>query len=384
MLKKDRILNQFTREPVDYLPSQITFADRSRDKKISEALGLDNVSQLDAYLENHIQFTFVLDDIPLFFRNDAKTMADLEERGYAWLNRPDRTVYDRWGMGVMIGEDGFFTNYGCLAANDEMNQKAAAYLPEKIQKLWDLPLEQAVKAYDPPDPFTDGNFEWFERDKNGVEGDLCVIPSGYFGIFERAYALMGFQGFMMEIASNPRLVYELMEKITDYRMKLVKPKADMGYRIVHHGDDLATQCGGFFSDKMFKETFLPHYKRLFEEHKKYGQYIMMHSCGLMKNYLPDLIDIGLDGWEPVQPCNDLKYIKREYGKDLVFMGGIDTQTLPFKTPEEVREMTKETIEILGKGGGYIIAPSQELTSDVPLENVVAILKTVVELRDKVM
>lgn len=384
MTKRERVMRQFTREPVDHLPSQITFSDRTRDKEISEALGLDDPAQLDDYLENHIQFTFVKDDIPLFFRNDEATMGWLEEEGFAWISREDNTVYDRWGMGTMIGEDGFFTNYGCLAGNQEKNDRAAKYLPEKIKKLWELPIEKAVEAYEAPDPFVGGNFEWYERDKGGVVGELCVIPSGYFAIYERAYALMGFEQFMTEIAGNPKTVYTLMEKITNYRMALAKVKADMGYKIAHHGDDLATQVGGFFSEKMFEEMILPHYKRLFAEYKKQGMYIMMHSCGRMVDYLPKLIDIGLDAWEPVQPCNDLKKIKREFGQDLVFMGGIDTQTLPFMKPEEVRQMAKETIEILGKGGGYIIAPSQELMNDVPLENVVAILKTAVELREKVM
>lgn len=180
------------------------------------------------------------------------------------------------------------------------------------------------------------------------------------------------------------MVYSLMEKITDYRIAAAKVKAELGYKFAHHGDDLGTQVCGFFSPKMFKEMILPHYKRLFAEYKKYGQYIIMHSCGHMMNYLPDLIDIGLDGWEPVQPCNDLAYLKREYGKDLVFWGGIDTQNLPFISPQQAREVTRQTMEILGKGGGYIIAPSQELMNDVPLENVIAVLETITEYRDKVM
>ncbi len=383
MTKSERVMRQFTKEPVDYLPSQITFADRTRDKEISEALGID-VSEMDDYLENHIHFTFVKDDVPLFFRNDTATMNQLEKEGFAFIDPDGKTVYDRWGMGVMIGEDGFFTNYGCLAYDEEKNKRAREFLPDSITRYFDMPLEKAIEAYEPPDPFTDKNLEWYERDKDGVPGDLCVIPSGYFGIYERGYALMGFQNFMTEIAGDPKMVNTLLEKITDYRMKLVPAKADMGFKIVHHGDDLATQCAGFFSDKMFDEMIFPHYKRLFSEYKKHGMYIMLHSCGHMMTYLPKLIDIGLDAWEPVQPCNDLKYLKREYGKHLVFMGGIDTQTLPFMTPGQVREMATETIEILGKGGGYIIAPSQELMNDVPLENVVAILKTAVELRDKVM
>jgi uroporphyrinogen decarboxylase len=384
MLKSERVMNQFTRKPVDYLPSQITLADRTRDKEILDALGLDESVTLDDYLENHIHFTFVKDDIPLFFRNHEPTISMLEKEGFAWADREGKTVYDRWGMGTMIGEDGFFTNYGCLAGDEEKNARAAKFLPDDIQRLWEMPIEKAVEAYEAPDPFTPGNLEWYERDKDGVAGDLCAIPSGYFGIYERAYALFGFEKFMLEIAANPKLVNTIMEKITDYRVKLVKAKADMGYKIAHHGDDLATQTNGFFSTKMFEEMFMPHFKRLFAEYKKYDMYIFMHSCGQMAEYLPQLIDAGLDGWEPVQPCNDLAKMKREYGKDLVFMGGIDEQRLPFMTPDEVREMTKETMEILGKGGGYIIAPSQEILPDVPLENVVAMLQTAVEYRDKVI
>ncbi|MDR1797915.1 MAG: hypothetical protein LBR44_10890 [Clostridiales Family XIII bacterium] len=383
LTKKDRVMRQFTREPVDYLPSQITFADRTRDVEISQALGLGDVGELDDYLENHILFIYTKDDLPLHYRNDIGKMRGLEEEGFAYVDVEGRTVYDRWGMGTMIGEAGFFTNYGLFEGSAEKNARAAGFLPEKLQKLWELPLEEAVAAYEHPDPLTEGNDAIYAQYKDGVPGGLCAIPGGDFGIFERAYALMGFQNFMTEIALNPKMTYALMEKITDYRIRLAKVKADLGYKLVHHGDDLATQCSGFFSPTMFEEVILPHLKRLFAEYKKYGQYIMMHSCGKIEAYLPKLIDIGLDAWEPVQPCNDLAFIKREYGGDLVFMGGIDTQRLPFMKPDEVREMATETIRILGKGGGYIIAPAQEIMNDVPLENIVAILKTVVELRDKV-
>ncbi|MEG2958025.1 MAG: uroporphyrinogen decarboxylase family protein, partial [Christensenellaceae bacterium] len=360
------------------------FSERTRDKEISKALGLESADMLDDYLENHISWTYAKDDIPLFYNNDTPTIKKIEKEGYAFLDEKNDTVYDRWGMGVLRGEDGFFSNYGVLMKDKELDKKAREFLPEHLVKLMDMPLEKAVEAYEAPDPLSSGNDEWFIRDKDGVEGDLCVIPSGYFGIYERAYALMGWENYMTEIAGNPKMVYSLMEKITDYRIKLAKVKADLGYKIVHHGDDLGTQCSGFFSKKMFEEMLLPHYKKLFGEYKKNGQYIMMHSCGSMISYLPQLIDAGLDGWEPVQPCNDLRYVKKEYGKDLVFMGGIDTQSLPFLKPDEVKKMAREAIEILGKGGGYIIAPSQEIMGDVPLDNVVAILETVVEMRDKVM
>ena len=382
--KAERVLNQFLRKPVDYLPSQITFSDRSRDDELKSLLGLDPESSLDDYLENHIHWTFVTDDWAPFFRNVDSVIEDGQKKGFLWKDSEAHTVFDRFGMGTLIGEDGFFTNYGVLAGDKKLNEIAVKYLPEHLTKLIDMPLEEAVLAYEAPDPLTPGNLELLERDKDGVEGDLCVIPAGYVGIYERSYAILGFQQFMTEIAGNPKLVYTMMEKITDYRVKLAKAKAEMGYRIAHHGDDLAMQHCGFFSKEMFNEILLPHFKRLFAEYKKYDMFILMHSCGQMADYLPQLIDAGLDGWEPVQPCNDLRKVKREYGKDLVFMGGIDEQRLSSLNPDEVRELTRETIQILGKGGGYIIAPSQEIMSDVPLENMAAVVETAIEWREKAM
>jgi len=384
MTKAERVMNQFLRKPVDYLPSQITLSDRTRDKEILRGLGMDEDADLNEVLENHIQWTFVTDDWPLFFSNFDEIIAEGTKLGYMWMDREAKTVFDSWGMGVLRGEDGFFTNYGVLRGDKEMDKIAGKYLPDHLTKLFGMPLEQAVEAYEAPDPLREYNSLWIERDKDGVAGDLCAIPSGYFGIYERAYALMGFQNFMTEIAGNPRITYTLMEKITDYRMGLAKVKADLGYKIAHHGDDLAMEHCGFFSEKMFEEQLLPHFKRLFGEYRRLGMEVFMHSCGQMADYLPQLIDAGLTGWEPVQPCNDLAKVKREYGKDLVFMGGVDEKAMAQMTPDQVREMTAETIKILGKGGGYIIAPSQEVMSDVPPENIAAMLSAAIEWREKAM
>lgn len=383
MNKEQRVLNQFLRKDVDYLPSQITFSSRKRDKEIATGLGI-KAEELDDYLGNHIFFTYNRDDIPLFFNNDNEEMRRIEALGHCKTNWEDGVVYDNWGMGILRGEDGFFTCFGPIVEDEAAKKRAKPYMPERIKEILDMPMDEAIHAFTPPDPLVPGNLEWYERDIKKYSGDFMVIPSGYFGIYERAYATLGWERFMTEIALSPELIYELMEKITDYRMTLAQAKADLGFKIVHHGDDLGTQYNGFFAPQMFEEIILPHLKRLYGEYKRLGLYVVQHSCGNIIQYLPQLIDAGLDGIEPVQPCMDLKFLKREFGKDLVFWGGIDTQTLPIKTPKQVREMTKETISILGKGGGHIIAPSQELMGDVPLENVIALVETIMEMRDKVM
>jgi uroporphyrinogen decarboxylase len=140
-----------------------------------------------------------------------------------------------------------------------------------------------------------------------------------------------------------------------------------------------------FSKETFREFFLPRIKRYWQVFNDAGLPIMMHSCGCLTEFLPDLIDIGLRILEPVQPCMDLEFLKREYGKDLVFWGGSETQNfLPFGTPEQVKENARKTIRTLGKGGGLIIAPSQEVMNDVPIENVKALVETIIEERQTVL
>jgi uroporphyrinogen decarboxylase len=155
--------------------------------------------------------------------------------------------------------------------------------------------------------------------------------------------------------------------------------------VAHHGDDLGVQTGTLFSKAMFREFILPRLKRCWQVFNDANVPIIMHSCGCITDFIPDLIDIGLRVLEPIQPCMDLRYLKKEFGKDLVFWGGIETQkTLPFGTPAQVKDMARDAIRILGKGGGLIIAPSQEVMNDVPLENVKALVETIVEERETVL
>jgi len=179
------------------------------------------------------------------------------------------------------------------------------------------------------------------------------------------------------VVSEPKLAEELLEKITDYKIGVAKNFIKMKLDTGHVGDDLGTQNGPFVPPKVFQELLLPQYKRLFKVYKDAGWLMSMHSCGCITKFLPDLIEAGLNVLEPVQPCMDLPYIKKNYGKDLTFWGGIDTQQLlPFGTPADVRREAGATIRLLGKGGGHIIAPSQEVMKDVPLANIVALLETI--------
>ena len=382
--KEERVLRVINRQEVDYLPSHITLADRTRDEEISKALGLASASDLDDYLENHLYLTLTLQDKPLFFRDLKDIINDLHEKGYANPDWDNNVVYDNWGIGIRVGAGSFFCSFHPLQG--KTTEHIAKFMPESLSRdsYMSKDIEEAVKNYTAPDINMPGNFSDWEKDLKEQSGKFLVWPSGYFGIYERSYAIMGWNEFMLNIAANPKVVEQLMDKVTDYKVEHAKKMVAIGFKIAHHGDDFGTQCGGFFSKDTFMKYIFPRLKREWEVFTDAGLPIMLHSCGSIVDFLPELIDIGLKILEPVQPCMNLEFLKKEYGKGLIFFGGINTQVLPYISAEETRQLTRDTIRILGKGGGLIIAPSQELMNDIPVENIKALVETIREERERVL
>lgn len=385
LTNEERVLRVINHQDVDYLPSQITFSDRTRDKDIAAALKLPNAEALDGYLQNHIYITLCANDKPLFYRNDRTEMARLAGLGFAGTYWEKNVVYDAWGMGVQVGSDGFFSCFHPL--QNRTTPDVAERMPPDVNRqcLFEGDINKAAELYRAPDIHRPHNFDDMKKDLAEQSGKFLVMPSGYFGVYERAMGLMGFEEYMTNMAVEPQAVHKLLDKITDYKIEYAKQVVKMGFKVAHHGDDLGTQLGTILSPAMFREFVLPRLKAAWEPYNKAGLPIIMHSCGCLTPFIPDLLNIGLKVLEPVQPCMDLKHLKKEFGKDLVFWGGIETQNiLPFGKPEQVKKMARETIRTLGKGGGYIIAPSQEVMNDVPLANVIALVETIVEERQTVL
>ena len=121
LTKEERVLRVIKREDVDYLPSQIYFADRSRYKAISEALGLDSEEDLDNYLENHFYLTLTLQDKPLLYRDVKDVINDLNKKGFAFPDWENDVVYDVWGAGIVVGIGCFFVKHAafCLTYADD-------------------------------------------------------------------------------------------------------------------------------------------------------------------------------------------------------------------------------------------------------------------------
>lgn len=130
--------------------------------------------------------------------------------------------------------------------------------------------------------------------------------------------------------------------------------------------------------RLWRRFIKPRVAVMYARAKQAGKYVMQHSCGAIQELFPDLIDMGLDIFNTFQPeVMDVNFCKREYGRHLTFYGGISTQqVLPRVSPGELREVIKRMIALVGKDGGYIVAPTHAIPRDVSPENIVTFIETV--------
>jgi uroporphyrinogen decarboxylase len=198
--------------------------------------------------------------------------------------------------------------------------------------------------------------------------------------FERAWSLRGMENILMDMASDEKFTHDLFARIEAHHMELLNRVLDRRFDAFYIGDDWGQQRGLIMGPPMWRKYIKPAMARLFERIKSKGKKVCLHSCGDLREIFPDLVDMGLDIYNTLQPeIYDFAEMKREYGKDIAFYGGISVQQfLPYATPREVKDKCLETCRILGENGGYILAPTHAVTPDIPVENVLAIIEAAKE------
>jgi len=199
-------------------------------------------------------------------------------------------------------------------------------------------------------------------------------------LFERAWSLRGLEDMLMDFHLNQEFVRGLLERILEYNCAIIETACETEIDGFYFGDDYGQQTGMIMSPDTWRAFIKPCLARMFSRVKAAGKIIALHSCGNISAILGDLIDIGLDAYQTVQPeIYDLRTLKREFGSRLTFWGAISTQqTLPYVAPGELKRIVRETIGILGCGGGYICAPTHRVPDDVPAENIVALIEALKE------
>ena len=220
-----------------------------------------------------------------------------------------------------------------------------------------------------------------------TDGQSPLLSTGLIQVFLRLLDLFGMETAMVNMYVNPAVIEAAVAHIEEFALEYLRRLLDAAGHladVVRFGDDFATQRGLMISPEHFRRFLKPTYARVFQLIKSDGLYVWCHACGTFPQVLPDLIDIGADVWETVQahlPGNEPERLKREYGSDLAFFGGIATQnTLPFGTPDDVRAEVRDRIRVLGRGGGYICGPDHNVRPDIPMENFLAMIDEVHRFR----
>lgn len=234
-----------------------------------------------------------------------------------------------------------------------------------------------LKTYDKwPDAAA---FDWAHfSEKIGDLHEKRVIKLHAGGLYESAWGLRGQEQFLMDIALDPEIPHYIMKKLCDYWCAYIRyamESAGDKIDIVYTYDDIATQTSLIMSPQMLEEFVYPYHRTVNAVIKSYGKKILYHSCGSVISQIDNLKALPIDILNPLQPLAsgmDFTKIKDNWGNTLCFHGGMDVQEiLPHGTPEEVREAVKKNISILGKNGGYILAPAHYIQNDTPIENIIA-------------
>jgi len=233
-------------------------------------------------------------------------------------------------------------------------------------KLEDLRLP------DPHDARRRARFPAFFRE----HADDFLVGCIGFSLFERAWTLRGMENLLADMVADPPFVEGLLDRITDWNLAVIDHLSEWPFDAIHLGDDWGQQRGMIMGPEHWRRFIKPCLVRMYDRIKSKGKFVLIHSCGDIEEVLGDLVDIGLDIFNPFQPeVMDVEAVKKKYGRHLAFFGGISTQkTLPYGTPEEVRSEVRRRIRTIGKDGGYIAAPAHDIPHDAPVENMVALIE----------
>ncbi|MFP4057742.1 MAG: uroporphyrinogen decarboxylase family protein [Candidatus Brocadiia bacterium] len=215
----------------------------------------------------------------------------------------------------------------------------------------------------------------------------CAEHAGKFTTFnfgltfwERAWALRGMENILMDLAAEPRFAHQLFERLMELHLEAMDKMLHLPFDSIRFGDDFGGQRGTLMGLPHWRTYIKPRLAKMYARVRDAGKTVSIHSCGDNSEILGDLIDMGLEIFNPAQPeANDLAALKKEYGQHLTFEGGIGTQrTLPFGTPEEVRDEVRRCRQVLGEGGGYIMTTTKPIRPEVPVENAVACVEAILE------
>jgi uroporphyrinogen decarboxylase len=299
---------------------------------------------------------------------------DVDTRG-VWLGEPERSGDAQLSPTLWRDE------WGVLR-----EQPAGSYYYDLVGSplSGDITL-QGIVSFPWPDPHDPGRTRGLRERVLALRQstDCAIVLNTTSIVIHVPQYLRGFEDWFMDLASDPKLAGALMDAVLDVHLAIASDALDQVgdlVDIVYASDDIGHQNGPSMSPDTYRKLLKPRHKRFFDLIKsKSNAKILFHTCGSIYSVLGELIDVGVDAVNPVQvtakDMGDTARLKREFGDELTFWGGVDShRVLPFGTPEDVRREVAQRIRDLAPGGGYVLDSVHNIQPGVPVENILTMFE----------
>ena len=242
-----------------------------------------------------------------------------------------------------------------------------------------LVTPETLDEYRFPDADDPSLYADFEA-RAGAVGDALAVGKLSYNLFERAWSLMGMEDLLVCMISDKPFVHELLDRITAFNLAVLEKVCAWDVDAIFFGDDWGQQTGLIMGPKLWREFIKPRIARMYRAAKAKGKYVIIHCCGRVQELFDELIECGLDVFNPFQPeVMDVFEMKKQFGGRLSFYGGISTQrTLPFGSVADIKDEVRRLLDRIGADGGYIAAPAHAVPPDAKAENIAAMIEVLQE------
>lgn len=352
MTKRENMLNTLKRKGYNEVPSDMGLTPPVMER-FKEMTGHEDT---DSYYN-------------LSHRNAARHVDPLYEGDGKYLfsgkNMPHKYDVDAFGVGISYGSDAAYHMChfhspleGEVSLSDLENYPLPAQSPGEEQRLTREAEEIKARGF-------------------------AAVGAMEQTIWERSWLIRGMNSLMMDMMMDAPEAHVILNRITELSENVAGLYAKCGFDIIRLGDDVGMQNTLMMSPELWRKWLKPRLKQIIETIKatKSDCLVFYHSCGFIEPLIPELIEIGIDILNPIQPeCMDVKKIFRDFGQDVSFWGGIGTQTtFPFGTPEEVKKAVRHLVDLSGSRGGLVLGPTHVIEPEVPWENLEAFREVIGEI-----
>ncbi len=358
MNRRDRVLAAIRHEQTDYVPYNF-HGSAGVYAALRQYYGFQDNQQLIEFIGNHL--VKVGSDFNVNLWAQDIQVQSLPSGG------PLVTSVDKQG-GMHTDE------FGCVWSRSGGTPYPVAY------PLVKDPPE--LSSYKMPYPYHHGRFDAERKVVEQYKGKVFLFGKLGMAMFERAWSIRGVEQLMMDMIMRPEFVEELFDRILyEWNLPIIDQLIALGVDGIYFADDWGSQTSMLFSPKLWRRMIKPRMAICYQRVTEKGLVVGQHSDGNVLDILPDLIEIGLDVFNPVDPAvYDPCLLKQAFGDKLTLYGGINVKrTLPSGTPQQVRAEMLERADRLGLGGGYILQSSHTMLEDIPLTNLVAYIETCHEI-----